>query len=233
MVITISEKRNSPKTESELIDRCLVIEGLSFAQLALRLGVIIPTNPSQRKGWLGMAIEYALGADAQNKALPDFQALAIELKTLPLSALGKPCESTFVTSIPLLSIHQQTWQTSQCFAKLKRVLWIPIEGDKTLPYAQRRIGRGFLWSPTKEQEHQLAQDWTYLTTLISTGQLESIDAKQGEYLQIRPKAANGRSLCYAYDAQGNKIQTLPRGFYLRASFTAQVMFAQDDGCKGI
>lgn len=216
-------RRATPKTETELIESCNAIAGLSFAQLSFALNLSIPTNPNQRKGWIGQAIELALGADAFNMALPDFQALGIELKTLPLSNSGKPTESTFITSIPLLTIHQQTWLSSQCYAKLKRVLWIPIEGDTDIPYPQRRIGQGFLWSPNAEQEQILANDWDYLTLQISTGYLETLDAKSGDYLQVRPKAATGKSLCYGFDSEGNKVKTLPRGFYLRSRFTAMIL----------
>lgn len=202
------------------------IQGLSFAQLSIALGLSIPLNPVQRKGWVGMALELALGADANNKAEPDFQFLGIELKTLPLAKTGKPAESTFVTSIPLLTIHQQSWKTSQCFGKLKRVLWIPIEGDRVIPFEQRRIGIGFLWSPNEQEEQILCNDWDYLTLQISSGNLESIDATVGVYLQVRPKAANGKSLCYGYDTEANKVQTLPRGFYLRSSFTSRILLAQ-------
>ena len=118
-----------------------------------------------------------------------------------------------------MTIHKQSWITSQCYAKLKRLLWIPIEGDTTIPYPHRRIGRGFIWSPNAQQESILSTDWNYLTLQISTGQLETLDARVGTYLQVRPKAADSKSLCFGYDAEGNKIQTLPRGFYLRSSFT--------------
>lgn len=217
------QKINPPKTEEELILRCHAIQGLSFSQLAIRLGLEIPFNPNQRKGWVGLALELALGTDANNKSVPDFQELGIELKTLPLAKSGKPSESTFITSIPLLTIHQQNWKSSQCYGKLKRMLWIPVEGDTEIPFEQRRIGCGFLWSPDTLQEKVLAADWNYLTLLISTGQLETLDSTVGEFLQIRPKAANGKSLCYGYDSEGNKIQTLPRGFYLRSKFTSKIL----------
>lgn len=212
----------SVSNEKELMERCQAIEGLSFSQLAMALNLSIPEHPLQRKGWAGQAIEIALGATAGNKSLPDFAMLGIELKTLPINHLGTPAESTFVTTIPLLTLHQQTWQTSQCFAKLKRVLWLPIEGDKAIPFPHRRIGRGVLWSPSKAQEAILEKDWSELTFMISSGMLTEITASMGEYLQVRPKAAHGKSLCYGFDETGNKILTLPRGFYLRASFTKTI-----------
>nr|WP_255666695.1 MULTISPECIES: DNA mismatch repair endonuclease MutH [unclassified Legionella] len=217
------KNRPPPKTEAELLERCTRIAGLSFAQLGLSLGLLIPTQPNQRKGWVGQAIELALGTDAQNKSLPDFQGLGVELKTLPLNKSGKPAESTFITSIPLLTIHQQQWKSSQCYAKLKRILWVPVEGDTDISYLQRRVGQGFLWSPNAEQECILEADWNHLSFQISTGHLETLNAQAGEYLQVRPKAASGKSLCYGYDNHGNKIKTLPRGFYLRSSFTATIL----------
>lgn len=209
--------------EAELLIRCAEITGITFSQLAAKTQLIIPSTPSKRKGWAGMAIETALGTTAGNLALPDFHYLGIELKTIPLKENGKPAESTFVTSISLLTIGQEHWKTSQCYQKLQRVLWVPVEGSNEIPFTQRRIGVPFLWSPTIEQENILQQDWHELTTMISTGNLEAISASFGEYLQVRPKAANGRSLCYGFDAMGQKSLTLPRGFYLRSSFTSQLL----------
>lgn len=212
-----------PTNKAMLMACCQAIEGLSFSQLAHHLNLSIPMDPLQRKGWAGHAIELALGATAGNRCTPDFMALGIELKTLPMNRLGKPSESTFVTSIPLLTIHQQTWRTSQCFEKLRTVLWVPIEDDANLFFSHRRIGRAFLWSPTLAQERVLENDWSELSFMIGTGRLSEIDASLGEYLQVRPKAANAKSLCYGFDEEGNQIQTLPRGFYLRARFTATLL----------
>ena len=216
------------KSESELLERCQAIEGLTFAQLAITLGYSIPLYPSQRKGWAGQAIELALGATAGNKSSPDFCTLGIELKTLPINHLGKPAESTFVTSIPLLTIHKQLWATSQCAIKLKRVLWLPIEGDRQIPFLHRRIGRAILWSPSLSDELTISNDWAEFAYMISTGKLAEIDATMGDYLQVRPKAANGKSLCYGFDEAGNKVLTLPRGFYLRSSFTATILNGYQD-----
>ena len=210
-------------SEQELAVKCAAIAGLTFAQLATRLAISIPHNPSKRKGFIGMAIEQALGAISGNKSQPDFHCLGIELKTLPINHLGKPAESTFVTSIPLLTIHKQTWRSSQCYAKLQKVLWLPIENDDKIPYEHRRIGEAIFWSPSDADEQLLANDWEELTFLIRTGQFDKIHAGLGESLQIRPKAANSKSLCFGYDEDGNKVKTMPRGFYLRSSFTASIL----------
>lgn len=215
--------KTPPTTEPDLLHRCQMIEGLTMTQLAMSLGLSIPTHPLQRKGWVGQAIEHALGTTAGCKATPDFDVLGIELKTIPINPLGNPAESTFITSIPLLTIQQQVWHTSTCYAKLKRVLWIPIEGDRRISFESRRIGRAVLWSPNVEEENILERDWSEFAQLISLGRLGEIDARMGEYLQVRPKAANAKSLCFGLDEEGNKILTMPRGFYLRSRFTAMIL----------
>jgi len=213
-------------TERELLARCRLIEGYSLRQLASHLQLVIPEHALQRKGWAGSALDKALGTTAGNQSLPDFVELGIELKTLPIHASGKPAESTFITSIPLLTIQEQTWETSQCWAKLRRVLWIPIEADPLIPYAHRRIGKAILWSPSADEQRILSQDWTELTAMVSTGRLHELSANMGDYLQIRPKAADAKALCYGFDEHGQKVLTLPRGFYLRSSFTASSILSK-------
>ena len=221
--MTTSKNSSHYQNENELLKRCQQFEGMTFAQLARALAIHIPDYPQQRKGWAGQAIEKALGASAGNRAIPDFDNLGIELKTIPINHLGKPAESTYITSISLTGIGQETWLTSQCYAKLKRMLWLPIEADKSIAYPHRRIGRAILWSPSFEDKQVLQADWEELTTMIVTGELSKLDAAMGRYLQVRPKAANASSLGYAFDEKGNKILTLPRGFYLRSSFTVSVL----------
>lgn len=212
-------------SECELLARCRDIEGLSFAQLAMQLGVSVPMEPVHRKGWLGVLVEKALGTTAGTEAKPDFHHLGIELKTLPVNARGTPVESTFVTSINLLTIHHERWETSSCFSKLRRVLWLPIEADESITFAHRRIGRAFLWSAVDHEVDVLRRDWTELGFMLGGGQLADVDARMGVYLQVRPKAANARAVCYGFDAEGNKSLTLPRGFYLRSSFTEKILSA--------
>jgi len=194
--------------------------------LASQYGFKIPESPLQRKGWLGQMLEVVLGTSAGTMAAPDFLQLGIELKSIPLSATGLPKESTFVTTIPLLTVHKESWKTSACYAKLRRVLWVPVEGDPTIAYATRRIGQAVLWSPSAEEDAILQQDWEELTELIVAGKLTTLDATYGQYLQIRPKAADAASLCDAFDEAGHKIKTLPRGLYLRSQFTGMVIHRQ-------
>lgn len=208
-----------PQTEAELLTRCHALYGWSVAQLLHALNLHPPQRSSQRKGLIGTALELALGAHAGAQSKPDFPDLGIELKTLPIGPQGYPLESTFVTTIALLRAHHETWETSRCYAKLRRVLWFPVEGVTSIPFEERRLGRAWLWSPSLEQVTILKQDWTTFMTLITLGRLNEINATMGTYLQIRPKGANSKALCDHFDESGHQTKTLPRGFYLRASFT--------------
>jgi len=212
-------KIQTPKTTEELLERANAMTGRTIAELTEE----VPEDFLSNKGWLGQLMELHLGTTAGNLSEPDFQALGIELKTIPVSRLGKPKESTFVCHIDLLNIAKQSWKTSDVFKKLNHVLWMPVEGEKDIPIPERKICAPILWQPTEEQEETLRGDWEELTDMIAMGQLEYITARHGDALQIRPKGANSKSLAMGVDEFGKKIKTLPRGFYLRAGFTGEIL----------
>ena len=102
-------------------------------------------------------------------------------------------------------------------------MWIPILTEPGAPLEERRIATPLLWEPTEQQARQLRADWQELTNLIAMGKIIEVSAHMGKYLQIRPKAANAKSLCWAFNADGERAETMPRGFYLRPSFTQEIL----------
>jgi len=212
-----------PEDISQLIQRTRTIAGMRLSDLATSLDIKIPENLKREKGWVGQLVEKLLGATAGNKAEPDFTHLGVELKTIPVDSKGKPCESTYVCVVPLRDITGLHWENSLVKAKLNHVLWVPVEADKNIPLANRRLGRGILWQPDNNTEAALARDYNEFIDRIALGQVESITADQGEILQIRPKAANASALTTGIGENGQSIQTLPRGFYLRPFFTKQIL----------
>lgn len=211
-----------PSSESELLERANMLNGKTLIQLANNAHIYLPKNLNSHKGWVGDFVETLLGADAGSLAEPDFVALGIELKTMPLNANGKPKESTFVCNANIEK-QKPNWQESWVRKKLAKVLWIPVEGDKTIPLAERRVGSPFLWQMNSEEEKRLSTDYLELAEYLYLGEFHKIHAKLGEALQIRPKAANAKSLTTANNDQGESINTLPRGYYLRASFTNSIL----------
>lgn len=214
-----------PQTLEQLLSQAQSIAGLTFGELADELHIPVPIDLKRDKGWVGMLLERALGATAGSKAEQDFSHLGVELKTLPINAEGYPLETTFVSLAPLVQNSGVKWENSHVRHKLSCVLWMPIEGSRHIPLRERHIGAPIFWKPTTEQERQLKQDWEELMDLIVLGKLDQITARIGEVMQLRPKGANSRAVTKGIGKNGEIIDTLPLGFYLRKEFTAQILNA--------
>ncbi|MEN8169849.1 MAG: DNA mismatch repair endonuclease MutH [Pseudomonadota bacterium] len=212
-----------PQSEEELMQRANALAGRSLAAIADVMGVAIPQDLRRHKGWVGQLLERALGADAESLPEPDFRDIGVEMKTLPIDRNGRPRESTYVCTVPLDEGLEARWEQSWICRKLSRVLWIPVEAEPDIPLSQRRIGTPLLWSPDQAETQALQQDWEELGDMIRTGELESITARMGTVLQIRPKAANSRVRCQSIGADGEAILTHPRGYYLRPAFTHAIL----------
>lgn len=219
----IDKKFTPPKTQKELMCRCEDLAGKTLGQLANELQVVVPENLQRHKGWVGMLLESYLGADAGNQAEPDFISLGIEMKTMPINALGQPKESTYVCTVTLEQSGELHWKDSWIKRKLNHVLWVPIEAEPSIPLAERFVGNAWLWRPTAEQDTMLERDWSELMDRVVLGEQSEITAKEGEYLQIRPKAANSKVLATGISAVGEKEKINPKGFYLRTSFTRKLL----------
>ena len=219
----LTEKVRPPASEHELLARCQNMAGKTLGQIALELQVTVPENLLRHKGWVGNLLELYLGADAGNKAEPDFMGLGIEMKTMPLNALGQPKESTYVCTVSMQQHGELKWQGSWVRRKLSHVLWVPVEAESALPLAERYVGNAWLWKPNRKQDAILKADWEELMDRIVLGKQAEITAKEGEYLQIRPKAANSQVLVKGISENGEHALINPKGFYLRRSFTKQLL----------
>ncbi|MDF7681647.1 DNA mismatch repair endonuclease MutH [Enterobacteriaceae bacterium ESL0689] len=212
-----------PLSEQQLLSHGQRLAGYTLGELAALADIAIPRDLTRDKGWTGILLEKWLGASAGSKPQQDFAALGIELKTIPVDRRGRPLETTFVCVAPLTGNSGVSWESCHVRYKLRRVLWVPVEGERSIPLAQRRVGTPLLWSPSEEEERQLRMDWEELMDLIVLGQVERITARHGEVLQLRPKAANSKALTQAIGIHGEPILTLPRGFYLKKNFTAALL----------
>jgi DNA mismatch repair protein MutH len=219
----IKVANSPPRTVDELFLRAQNIAGLTLGELAQISAIKVPKDFKREKGWTGQLLELYLGAAAGVSKQQDFPDLGIELKTIPISAQGVPLETTYVCYAPLTSIEGIYWLQSNVKNKLNCVLWIPIEGHRSIPPANRRIAAPCLWRPNVEQSQALRQDWEELMEMIAMGRIDQVTARHGEVLQIRPKAADGKALTEAIGENGQMVKTRPRGFYLRKQFTAEIL----------
>lgn len=213
----------SPDSTTELLQRARQLAGFTLAELAAELNQQLPADLQKDKGTVGQLLELALGASAGSKAEPDFPHLGVELKTIPIDRSGKPLESTYVCVAPMTGAVMQRWEDSWVCRKLQHVLWVPVLAERGIPLTERMIGRAFLWQPSAEQQQLLRQDWDELMDLLALGGLAQIKGSHGKVLQLRPKGANSQALTRAIGARGEPVQALPRGFYLKTTFTSQLL----------
>ena len=213
----------TPSSSDELFERARSIAGRPLRWVAAELDVSVPPDLRRAKGWIGSLLESFLGASAGSRAEPDFPHLGIELKSIPVDPMGRPRESTWVSTAPLDGSLSATWQDSWVRRKLSCVLWIPVVGEGSVPPGDRLVGSPLLWSPSASEEALLGRDFEELAELIQTGALARLDAHQGSALQLRPKAASSRELTWMLDEDANWIEVNPRGFYLRRSFTEALL----------
>ncbi|MCR5536240.1 MAG: DNA mismatch repair endonuclease MutH [Succinivibrio sp.] len=212
-----------PEDFSTLKQRIEGILGRSVAELAKRYQLKVPTSSLKGKGFTGELIEICLGASAQSSPLPDFPHLGVELKTMPISSNFTPLESTFITYAPLMHTAGLKFEESSLYKKLKRVLWIFVLAPRSSPLSERKIVGYRFWTPDPQTLRQIQADFEEIYELINCGRIDEISAQLGEIIQLRPKAANGRALTEALGPEGDVIATRPRGFYMRASFTRQLL----------
>jgi DNA mismatch repair protein MutH len=220
-----------PKDVIELMTRARALQGRRIGELAQALGVPLSDDPLRTKGRAGELVELMLGGQLSNSELPDFPKLGVELKTIPLDALGRVRESTFICAIDLRTVASESWETSRLWCKLRRVLWVPVQSADSGPVASRRLGRPLLWQPDRAEASLLQADWTELVGLIAVGGVEEVTAHRGQVLQVRPKAASGSVRATASGPEMEPIRTVPRGFYLRARFTEGVLWRLTDGLE--
>lgn len=210
-------------SRSALLARARSLEGLILAELAAEHGLVVPADLHGHKGWIGQLLERALGATAGSRGEPDFPELGVELKTVPVDDAGRPRESTWVCAAPRDGRLARQWEDSRVHAKLATVLWVPIAGSDAP--GRRRVGRAVLWSPSADQEQRLREDWEALAERLDLG--VPVTAHVGDALQVRPKGASASDFVWTLDAEGEWVQAVPRGFYLRRSFTTAVLRERD------
>ena len=212
-----------PESEDELRERAAWLAGRTVGELAAALGVAVPPVGARGKGKVGDLVERVLGGESGSTAAPDFARLGIELKTIPVDLRGVPPESTFVCTISLADADRAEWETSVACAKLRHVLFVPIVVAPDDSALDRRIGTPLFWRPTRRQETILRADFEDAMGIIGAGGIEALTARSGRWLQVRPKAATGSVRTISFGPEGEWIATVPRGFYLRATFTRALL----------
>lgn len=223
MASDLSQRLAAPVSRRALEVRAHALAGHKVSALALALGIPLPPTSVHGKGFVGQLVERALGADPQARERPDFPELGVELKTIPVDAKGRPNASTFVCSIAMAQADAAEWEDATLRKRLACVLFVPVHqpADKQAPLGERVLGQARLWTPAPETEAQLRADWEDLMGAIGAGRGDTLTAREGRYVQVRPKAANARVRTLGPSVDGVQSM-LPLGFYLRPTFTRAI-----------
>ena len=219
----------TPADLAALIDHARALVGVERGEIADQLGLPVPAGNVRTKGWSGQILERELGAVAGGVRGPDFAALGVELKTVPVDGRLEPRESTAVCQIDPIAIAAESWETSYVRAKLRRVLFVALEvSPHDDSVGARRVAAVRLWSPDAGDERALRSDFElFVRGYFRRGRVDEITGHLGQVMQVRPKGRNALDQRAGYDATGNPTRVGKCGFYLRPGFVAEILRRAD------
>ncbi|CAL4317798.1 DNA mismatch repair endonuclease MutH [Buchnera aphidicola] len=212
-----------PINEKILLKFANELSGHSLGELSSIILKMVPNTLKKNKAFTGHLLEKILGANIGSKVQQDFSDIGVELKTVPVNKKGVVLESTFICSVPLIKNIALIWSNSFFYEKIRRILWIPIQGDNSVSLSDRLIGKPFLWTPDSVQENLIRCDWEEFMDLIILGKVEEITGSHGEVLYILKRSINYSYLTRAIGKDGSVIYIEPRCFYFRKKFTYSVL----------
>jgi DNA mismatch repair protein MutH len=225
METEVGPETSRERTLEALLAHARALVGVELGELADGLGLPVPSGLVRTKGWSGQIIEHELGVAPGGARGPDFAALGVELKTVPVTPELVPLESTAVCQIDPIAIAGESWDGSYVREKLARVMFIALEvppGARSV--GERRVAAVRLWSPDAEQERLLRADFElFVRGFFRRGRSDDITGHLGAVLQVRPKGRNAADTRDGYDAAGNPARVGKTGFYLRPSFVAAIL----------
>jgi DNA mismatch repair protein MutH len=225
MAIDLLDDPAAPASLTALLAHARALVGVELGEIADGLGLPVPPGQVRTKGWPGQILERELGVEAGGVRGPDFAALGVELKTVPVGPNLAPRESTAVCQIDPIAIAADSWETSYVREKLRRVLFVALEiPPDDVSVGARRVAAVRLWTPDTVEERALRADFElFVRDYFRRGRSDEITGHLGQVLQVRPKGKNASDRRDGYDAEGRPARVGKCGFYLRAPFVAAIL----------
>jgi DNA mismatch repair protein MutH len=147
-----------PATLAALAEAAAALDNQSVATLAHRHGLALPVSARRGKGFVGVLMERVLGADGGSLPRPDFNALGVELKTVPVNAERRPRESTYVCVAPTGASHPPRFEDSLVCMKLRRVLFVPVQTTPDHSLGESVVRQAVLWEADRASLDRIARD---------------------------------------------------------------------------
>ena len=194
MEIEAGFETSRERTLEELLAHARALVGVELGDLADTLGLPVPSGLVRTKGWSGQIIEHELGVAPGGARGPDFAALGVELKTVPVTPELVPLESTAVCQIDPVAIAAESWESSYVREKLASVLFVALEvppGARSV--GERRVAAVRLWSPDAEQERLLRADFElFVRGFFRRGRSEEITGSPRRRAASAPEGSKRR-----------------------------------------
>jgi len=179
----------------------------------------------KNKGNIGNIIEsHGFGIKNNNDSRPDFEALGIELKVLPMKRLGDRSltvkERTKICLINYKKLIEEKWDSSHARHKLYRILFVFYEYDNRSPM-QSKILDNLLYKLEINEEPLIRSDWERTKKLVADGYAHTLSESQNRVLAASRSGA-GKLSEDQWPEQPNKTHSRTarqRSFSLKPSYT--------------
>lgn len=196
--------------------RLAAFVGVPFGSLSQTLGVPGLERPAdRRKSFAGDVAEAML--DIARNALPDpdLESIGAEIKTIPLDARSRPRENTKITSLtPRLVSTEGDFYTSHLYAKMRAILFLPVQKSDNDDPASWYLRPPFLWLPGTEQLRVIRADYETYLAAIREGRWDVLSLRTGTYLGVN---TSGQT------SAGMQRQDKPYAWWLKRELTRVIV----------
>jgi len=182
--------------EQELLAYAKKIEGLRISDLGAVVRRMDLIHRKHTKGLVAQLVEKEyFGIPTNSSERPDFQDLGIELKVSPLKLVKSTGwynakERNVIKVVDYFDVNDnKDWRDSKLIHKLSRVLFVLYVHDKEKPATEWQVVSTFLWSPNKEQDDLIQNDYDIIREKIKAG--ERNREGDNEFLGTCPKHQGG------------------------------------------
>ncbi len=213
------------RDEHELLGQAQTLEGRTARVLADevdRPAFNASPKPVGKTG-VGALVQLYMGRATDNRREPDFKEFGIELKTLPMKALGKSSswtvkEPTSITMINYFEVDKEEWPAAYVRHKIDHVLWVPYEHDFE-DKRRSRFRRAFLWKPEPADYPLFNVDYDDVRAYINQGRAHELSEAMSRILGARRKGSQGQMTQQPHSS----VKAKSRAWAFKASYTRPIL----------
>ena len=179
-----------------------------------------PQSGKNHKGFLNDLSRRMLGTD--KRSLPEFQANAIEMKTVRVELDGLPREHMSFPQMNFDEVLNQTWEESDFFEKVERKFLFVVFRRGTS--GEMYFENAFFWNMPYQDRLEAARVWEATKQSIQSSSTAFPGAKDSSVAHVRPKAKDSRDTVALPDGSHFPKQA----FWLNREYIAKIV--RQSGC---